>query len=225
MSISRNIIVAVDETDPKLFKKIVDALDSDLCIVKIGSVTFNAIGQDALFYVAEKGFEIFLDLKFHDIPNTVKKSIFGLSSLPIKMLTVHISGGLKMLESAMEAVSNSKILVFGVTVLTSLADKDTSEIYKRTTEDQFLKMLHLAEHAGIDGIVCSPKELKLLSKSKSLLSITPGIRIDNLNDDQQRTMPPKEAIDQGADYIVIGRPITKSNNISDTLKLIHKSIK
>tara|TARA_B100000963_G_scaffold135796_1_gene118198 strand:+ start:3186 stop:3863 length:678 start_codon:yes stop_codon:yes gene_type:complete len=224
MSISRNIIVAIDETDPNLFKKIVDSLDSDLCMVKIGSVSFNAIGQDALSYAAKKGFEIFLDLKFHDIPNTVKKSISGLSSLPIKMLTVHTSGGLKMMESAMEAVSNSKILVFGVTVLTSLTDNDTSEVYKRKTEDQFLKMLKLAERAGIDGIVCSPKELKLMSKSESLMSITPGIRIDNLNDDQQRTMSPKEAIDQGADYIVIGRPITKSNNISDTLKLIYNSI-
>ena len=82
MSRSRNIIVAIDETDPHLFKKIVDSLDSDLCIIKIGSVSFNAIGQDALLYVAKKGFEIFLDLKFHDIPNTVKKSISGLSSLP-----------------------------------------------------------------------------------------------------------------------------------------------
>ena len=159
MSRSRNIIVAIDETDPHLFKKIVDSLDSDLCIIKIGSVSFNAIGQDALLYVAKKGFEIFLDLKFHDIPNTVKKSISGLSSLPIKMLTVHTSGGLKMMESAMEAVSDSKILIFGVTVLTSLTDVDSSEIYKRKTENQFLKMLHLAERAGIDGIVCSPREL------------------------------------------------------------------
>ena len=127
-------------------------------------------------------FEIFLDLKLHDIPNTVKKSVEGLVSLPIKMLTIHTSGGKNMMESAMEGVSGSDIKVFGVTALTSLSDDDTYEIYRRSATEQVNAMLDLAESACIDGVVCSPYELELVSKRESLLSITPGIRLDESND-------------------------------------------
>tara|TARA_A100001015_G_scaffold235044_1_gene266710 strand:+ start:313 stop:975 length:663 start_codon:yes stop_codon:yes gene_type:complete len=219
------IIVAIDEIDFKKASNILDNLDSDQCMIKIGSVAFNSIGPDIIFYAAKKGFDIFLDLKLHDIPNTVKKSIEGLISYPIKMLTLHAAGGREMMIAGMEAVLGTDIKIFGVTALTSLSDADTSEIYQRTTAEQVSVMLDLAESVGLDGVVCSPHELELVSQRQSLLSITPGIRMNDLNHDQKRVMTPKEAIDLGADYLVIGRPITKSMDIKKSLNEIYNSIK
>ena len=221
---SKPIIVAVDETQLSSFKQTVDSLDSNLCMIKVGSVSFNAIGHEALTYVASKGFEIFLDLKLHDIPNTVKKSIEGLISLPIGMMTIHTSGGLEMMKAAKKAVSDTDIKIFGVTALTSLSDEDTSTIFQRTASNQVKIMLDLAQEAQIDGVVCSPHELDLVLERKSLLSITPGIRLSESADDQSRVMTPKDAISKGADYIVIGRPITNAPNISEALQEIHDSI-
>ena len=221
---SKPIIVAVDETQLSSFKQTVDSLDSNLCMIKVGSVSFNAIGHEAIRYAASKGFEIFLDLKLHDIPNTVKKSIEGLISLPIGMMTIHTSGGLEMMKAAKKAVEDSNIKIFGVTALTSLSDDDTSVIFKRTASNQVKAMLDLAQEAQIDGVVCSPHELDLVVARKSLLSITPGIRLYESSDDQSRVMTPKDAISKGADYIVIGRPITNAPNIGEALQKIHNSI-
>ena len=221
---SKTIIVAVDETKLGNFQSVVDSLDSDLCMIKIGSVSFNALGHQAISYASNKGFKIFLDLKLHDIPNTVKKSINGLFSLPIDMMTIHISGGLEMMKAAKKAVDGTDIKIFGVTALTSLSDEDTSLIFKRTAAEQVNTMLDLAEQAGIDGIVCSPHELSLVTKRESLLSITPGIRLKDSNDDQNRVMTPKDALKQGANFLVIGRPITEAKNIKKALLEIHNSI-
>jgi len=221
---SKTIIVAVDETQLGNFQNVVDSLDSDLCMVKIGSVSFNALGHQAISYASNKGFKIFLDLKLHDIPNTVKKSIKGLVSLPIDMMTIHTSGGLEMMKAAKNAVDGTDIKIFGVTALTSLSDEDTSLIFKRTAAEQVNTMLDLAEQAGIDGVVCSPHELSLVTKRESLLSITPGIRLKDSNDDQNRVMTPKDALKQGANFLVIGRPITEAKNIKEALLEIHNSI-
>ena len=218
------IIVAIDEIDFKKSSNIIDNLDSEKCMIKISSVAFNSIGHEIISHASKKGFEIFLDLKLHDIPNTVKKSIEGLVSYPIKMLTIHISGGKEMMTAAMEAVAGTGIKIFGVTALTSLSDDDTIEIFQRTTSEHVDAMLDLAQSAGIDGIVCSPHELEIVSKRESLLSITPGIRTQDSNDDQKRIMTPREAAELGADYIVIGRPITLSNDIGKSLNEIYLSI-
>ena len=218
------IIVAIDENNFKKASELINKLDPKKCMVKIGSVAFNSIGHEIIYYAADQGFKIFLDLKLHDIPNTVKKSIQGLASLPIKMLTIHTSGGKDMMMAAMEATSNTQIKVFGVTALTSLSDDEIDEIFQRTSSEQVNAMLDLAESAGIDGIVCSPHELKLVKKRDNLLSITPGIRLQDSNDDQKRVMTPKEAINLGADYLVIGRPITQSDDILETLEGIFNKI-
>ena len=218
------IIVAIDEIDLNNASAIVDNLDHKKCMVKIGSVSFNSIGHQIIYYAAEKGFDIFLDLKLHDIPNTVKKSIEGLSSLPISMLTIHTSGGKDMMMAAMEAVSGTQIKVFGVTALTSLNNDDTNQIFQRTTAGQVDAMLNLAQEAGIHGVVCSPQELELVNKRENLLSITPGIRLQDSNDDQKRVMTPKEAINLGADFLVIGRPITEAENIGEALDEIFQNI-
>ena len=218
------IIVAIDENNFKKASNVIDKLDSEKCMIKIGSAAFNSLGHKIIDYTAQKGFDIFLDLKIHDIPNTVKKTIEGLSSLPIKILTVHTSGGKDMMSAAMEAVSGTDIKVFGVTVLTSLNDDDTAAIFKRTPSEQVEAMLDAAESAGIDGVVCSPHELKQVKKRESLLTITPGIRLQNVNDDQKRVMTPKEAISLGADFLVIGRPITGAKNIGEALDDIYQNI-
>ena len=218
------IIVAIDEINFKKASNVIDNLDSEKCMVKIGSVAFNSLGHKIIDYAAQKSFDIFLDLKLHDIPNTVKKTIEDLSSLPIKILTVHASGGEDMMSAAMEAVFGTSIKIFGVTVLTSLNDEDTFAIFKRSPSEQVEAMLDAAESAGLDGVVCSPHELKQVKKRKSLLSITPGIRLQNLNDDQKRVMTPKEAINLGADFLVIGRPITEAKNIGEALDEIFQNI-
>jgi len=221
---SKKIIVAIDENQSNEAKNIINQLDSSMCMVKIGSISFNSIGREIISYSCEKGFDIFLDLKLHDIPNTVKKSIEGLTSLPISMLTIHTSGGKDMMMAAMEAVSGTQIKVFGVTALTSLNNDDTNQIFQRTTAGQVDAMLNLAQEAGIHGVVCSPQELELVNKRENLLSITPGIRLRDSNDDQKRVMTPKEAINQGADFLVIGRPITEAENIGEALDEIFQNI-
>ena len=221
---SKSIIVALDEYKQTKFEQVLDQLDPNLCMIKIGSVSFNSLGREVVIEAANKGFDVFLDLKLHDIPNTVKKSIEGLVDLPIKMMTVHTSGGQKMLQESLEAVKDTKIQIFGVTALTSLADEDTQTIYRCNAKDQVLAMLKLAVQSGIHGVVCSPHELSLVKNNSDLLTITPGIRMKSLGDDQTRTMSPKEAIDNGSDFLVIGRPITASTNIKNSLQEIYDSI-
>ena len=141
------------------------------------------------------------------------------------MLTIHTSGGQDMMTAAMEAANDNDIKIIGVTALTSLNDADTIDIFQRNVSEQVNKMLDLAELSAINGVVCSPHELELVKNRNSLLSITPGIRLNDLNDDQKRVMTPKEAIDLGADYLVIGRPITASKNIIKSLNEIYESIR
>ena len=219
-----SIIVALDEYEQIKFDKVLDQLDPSLCMVKIGSVSFNSLGREAVTKAANKGFDIFLDLKLHDIPNTVKKSIEGLADLPIKMMTIHTSGGLKMLQESVDAVKDTSIKIFGVTALTSLSEEDTKIIYRRNINDQILAMITLAKQSGIHGVVCSPHELSLVKNNSNLLTITPGIRMKSLGDDQARTMSPREAIDNGSNFLVIGRPITASTNIKNSLQEIYDSI-
>ena len=219
-----SIIVALDEHNQENFDDVLSQLDPGLCMVKIGSVSFNSLGRECVLKAANKGFDIFLDLKLHDIPNTVKKSINGLVNLPIKMMTVHASGGQKMLEESVAATMNTDIKIFGVTALTSLSDTDTNFIYKREAKEQVLAMIDLAKKSSIHGVVCSPQELSLVKNNSNLLTITPGIRLKSLDDDQTRVMTPKEAIDNGSDFLVIGRPITASNSIKNSLKEIYDSI-
>ena len=218
------IIEAIDETNLKKAIEITDCLDPSKCMIKIGSVLFNSIGQEIILHIADRGFGIFLDLKLHDIPNTVKRSIETLSKLPIKMITIHTSGGIDMMKASVEAVSGTEVKVFGVTALTSLDDNDSIEIFNRNSSEQVKKMLDLAELSGLDGVVCSPHELEIVNKRTSLLSITPGIRLRDNNDDQKRIMTPREAIDLGSDYLVIGRPITASDDIGKSLEEIYLSI-
>ena len=219
------IFVACDTSNiNKINKIITETKSSNLKVGYKFGLEFLNSKNGRTFVSKIKNKTVFADLKLHDIPNTVKKSIKGLALLPIKMITIHISGGKDMMIAAMEAVAGTKIKIFGVTALTSLNNEQTKQIFKRTTSEQVNAMLDLAELVGIDGVICSPHELELVKKRRSLLSITPGIRLQNLNDDQKRVMTPKEANNLGADYLVIGRPITESDDISESLDEIYSSI-
>ena len=216
------IIVALDiesERALELAKK----LNPQECKVKVGSQLFTADGPIIVEKLNELGFDIFLDLKFHDIPNTVKKAVEVAIKMGVWMLNVHSLGGKEMLRAAYEVVEKVSIkpLLVGVTVLTSLNDKSLKEVgLGLNTEDQVLLLAELCQAEGLNGVVCSANELSVLRKhlEEDFLLVTPGIRSSGLeNDDQKRISTASEAISNGADYIVIGREI--SNEIDPSKKI------
>ena len=220
------IIVAIDTFDFEKANAILEQLNPDLCLVKIGSVVFNALGKSFLQHVSSQGFKIFLDLKLHDIPNTVYETIIGFNDCKIDMLTVHLSGGEEMIRKAMQAGKSINTKVIGVSILTSLEEEDSLTLFGNKLEDQISNLFKIAVKVNIDGIVCSPHELEIANKilGSHLIKITPGIRDIKVEDDQARTMSAKEAIERGSSFLVIGRPITQSKDISQTLQNFNNSI-
>ena len=220
------IIVAIDTYDLQEANVILDQLDSNLCKIKIGSVVFNSLGKSFLKEVSSRGFKIFLDLKLHDIPNTVHEAILGFHDCSIDMLTVHLSGGEEMLRKAMLAGKSINAKVIGVSILTSLEESDTLSLFDNKLDHQIRNLFEIAVKANLDGVVCSPHELEMSNTilNSDSIKITPGIRDIKVEDDQARTMNAKEAIEQGATFLVIGRPITQAQDISTALKTFSDSI-
>tara|TARA_E500000081_G_scaffold17293_1_gene21044 strand:+ start:2776 stop:3462 length:687 start_codon:yes stop_codon:yes gene_type:complete len=220
------IIVAIDTFDLKQANAILDQLNPNICLVKIGSVIFNALGKTFLKHVSSRGFKIFLDLKLHDIPNTVYETIIGFNDCKIDMLTVHLSGGEEMLNKAMLAAKSINAKVIGVSILTSLDEKDSLALFNSKIEDQISYLFKIALKANIDGIVCSPHELEIANTilGTHVIKITPGIRDVKVDDDQERTMSAKEAIKKGSTYLVIGRPITQADDVADALQNFNDTI-
>ena len=220
------IIVAIDTFDLKQANAILDQLDPDLCMVKIGSVVFNALGKKFLKHVSSQGFKIFLDLKLHDIPNTVYEAILGFHDCSIDMLTVHLSGGEEMLKKAMLASKSNNFKVIGVSILTSLEDSDTMALFDNKLDHLIRNFFQMAVKANLDGVVCSPHELEVANKilGSDVIKITPGIRNIIEKDDQSRTMSAKEAIARGSSFLVIGRPITQAEDIAKALQNLNDTI-
>ena len=220
------IIVAIDTFDLKKANTILDQLDPELCKIKIGSVVFNSLGKSLLHEVFQRGFKIFLDLKLHDIPNTVHETILGFHDCNIDMLTVHLSGGEEMLKKAILAAQIIKTQVIGVSILTSLDESDSLTLFNNSLNDQIVNLFKLAKKTKIDGIVCSPHELEIANTilGTHSIKITPGIRDIKVADDQERTMSAKEAIDKGSTYLVIGRPITQADDIANALQNFNDTI-
>ena len=220
------IIVAIDTYDLEEANAILDQLNPNLCKVKIGSVVFNSIGKSFLKEVSSRGFKIFLDLKLHDIPNTVHEAILGFHDCNIDMLTVHLSGGEEMLKKAMLAGKSIDTKVIGVSILTSLEDSDTIALFDNKLDHQIRNLFEIAVKANLDGVVCSPHELEMSNTilNSDSIKITPGIRDIKVEDDQARIMSAKEAIEKGATFLVIGRPITQAQNISRALNTFSDSI-
>ena len=205
---------------------ILDQLDSTLCKIKVGSIVFNALGKSFLQSVSFRGFKIFLDLKLHDIPNTVSETILGFQDCSIDMLTVHLSGGEKMLTQAMLAAKTIHAKLIGVSILTSLEESDTLDLFDNNLNDQLTRLFKIANKTNLDGIVCSPLELERANTilEPNTIKITPGIREVKTDDDQARTMSAQEAIQKGASFLVIGRPITQADDIATALKNFNKLI-
>lgn len=221
------IICALDTQDLNEAISLANALRGKVGMVKLGLEFFAAHGPSGVREVAKCNIPIFLDLKLHDIPNTVAKTVEVIKALNAEILTLHISGGTKMLEKALSVVQGTKTKLIGVTVLTSMGNEDLNELgVAREAKSQVILLAKLAKKIGLHGIVCSALEAQEVRKEcgKDFKIITPGIRIDSGYDDQKRTATPKEAINSGADYIVIGRPITKSDRPANSAELMLKSL-
>ena len=225
------IIVALDYPNEHEALSLAEMLSPQQCRVKVGKELYTAAGPSIIRELTSLGFEIFLDLKFHDIPNTTARACAVAADMGVWMVNVHASGGRKMLEKCMEALAGygkEKPLLVGVTVLTSLSGQELNEIgINKTPEEQVLLLAKLCEQAGLDGVVCSAQEAGMLRRElhASFQLVTPGIRPNNTQkDDQKRTMTPTEALNMGVNYLVVGRPITQSSDPVAALAAIHEEI-
>ena len=212
---NKRLIIALDFKNIDEMSHFISNLDPQKCIVKVGLQLFISEGPKVLDFLSQRGFEIFLDLKLHDIPNTVRKSVEEISQYNVKLTTIHLQGGRDMIQAANQVKGDTKIL--GVSLLTSLDDSDTRELYNNDFEKQFNNLINLAKETKVDGIVCSSQELELIT-DPSLIKVVPGIRNQESSDDQKRVMTSSEAYSNGADYIVVGRPITQAKYIEEAVK-------
>tara|TARA_B100001115_G_scaffold102878_1_gene75833 strand:- start:24 stop:677 length:654 start_codon:yes stop_codon:yes gene_type:complete len=211
---NKRLIVALDTNNISKAKEIASHLNPKHCMVKVGLELFISQRENILDYLSSKDFEIFLDLKLHDIPNTVSKALKAIQEFNVSMTTIHLKGGKDMVKAASESAGDIKLL--GVSILTSLSEKEIENTYGVTFDNLFQRLLHIVNDSKIDGIVCSPHELKLLENINKI-KVVPGIRNQVTGDDQRRVMSSSEAYALGADFIVVGRPITEALDIKKEL--------
>tara|TARA_B100002052_G_scaffold69455_1_gene62844 strand:+ start:7006 stop:7689 length:684 start_codon:yes stop_codon:yes gene_type:complete len=208
---------------------IADKLDPNICRLKVGNQLFTSSGPKIVKTLHDKGFEIFLDLKFHDIPNTVYESVRSAANLGVWMINVHASGGSKMLDASRKALEgfDKPPLLVGVTILTSISEEILTEIGFKNLVKQVMRLTKLAQRSGLDGVVCAASDASKVKQAcgESFLTVTPGIRPRDADlNDQSRISTPKEAIANGSDFLVIGRPITGSEDPTNALENIYKEV-
>ncbi|HQT82145.1 MAG: orotidine 5'-phosphate decarboxylase [Ferrovum sp. 37-45-19] len=227
----KSIIVALDYAKESDALNFVAQCDPTLCRLKVGKELFTLAGPGFVKKIVNLGFDVFLDLKFHDIPNTVAAACRAAADLGVWMINVHASGGVTMMEKAfnsLESYSTSRPKLIAVTVLTSLSQEDLLQLgMKESLEQQVLRLATLTQRSGLDGVVCSAREASLLRAQlgREFLLVTPGIRLDaSAQDDQVRVVTPKDAIQLGSNYLVIGRPITQSKDPILTLQSIYSTL-
>ncbi|MFZ7239822.1 orotidine-5'-phosphate decarboxylase [Avibacterium avium] len=228
---SSKVIVALDYEKEAQALALVDQLDPSQCRLKVGKEMFTTLGTNFIKQLHSRNFDVFLDLKFHDIPNTVARAVRSAADLGVWMVDLHASGGLRMMEEAkniLEPYGKGAPILIGVTVLTSMEDLDLLQIgINASPMEQVIRLAHLTQRAGLDGVVCSPQEVEILRAhcGEDFKLITPGIRpIGSDFGDQRRVMTPAAAIQAGSDYLVIGRPITQAENPAEVLRAINASI-
>lgn len=230
MTCTSPVIVALDYPTQAQALSLVDQLDPRQCRLKVGKELYTREGAPVLAALHQRGFEVFLDLKFHDIPNTVAKACAVAADLGVWMVNVHASGGEKMMQAAREALDKmgASTLLIAVTVLTSMSQADLQQIGVDVDPmDQVMRLAGLANNSGLDGVVCSAQEASRLKHQfgTEFKLVTPGIRpVGAAANDQQRIMTPPQALQAGVDYMVIGRPITQSDQPAVALKHIINSI-
>jgi orotidine-5'-phosphate decarboxylase len=224
------VVVALDYPSPELALELVARLSPPLCRLKVGKELFTRGGPALVENLQGRGFDVFLDLKFHDIPNTVAAAVRAAAELGVWMVNVHASGGRRMMEAAVEALQPfaDKPLLIGVTVLTSMSDQDLEELgYTETAGARVMRLAALAADCGLDGVVCSAREATALRRSRggAFCLVTPGIRLagDDAGD-QRRVLTPADAIAAGADYLVIGRSVTGAQDPLLALQRIHAEL-
>ena len=203
--------------------------DPSNCRLKIGSQLFTSSGPKIIKELDSRGFEIFLDLKFHDIPNTVYEAVRSAADLGVWMINVHASGGKNMLEASKNALIDFEEppLLIAVTLLTSLSENSIQEIGLNNLSEQVLRLAKLSHECELDGVVCASSDTVIIKKEfgKEFITVTPGIRPDRSKlNDQSRVSTPSEAVKNGSDFLVIGRPITESDDPAGALKDIYKQI-
>ena len=226
------IIVALDYEKESDALALVDQIDPNLCRLKVGKEMFTTLGMNFVKQLHQRNFDVFLDLKYHDIPNTVARAVRSAADLGVWMVDLHASGGLRMMEEAkriLEPYGKDAPLLIAVTVLTSMEDLDLLQIgINASPMEQVLRLAHLTQRAGLDGVVCSPQAVEILRNAcgEEFKLVTPGIRPIGADfGDQRRVMAPTAAIRAGSDYLVIGRPITKADNPVEILRSINASIR
>ena len=214
MTDPKPVIVALDFADPRQASALAERLDPAQCRVKVGKELFTRGGPAVIEALMQRGFDVFLDLKYHDIPNTVAKACQAAAELGIWMVNVHATGGRRMMEAAREALAqySERPYLIAVTILTSLADAELAEIgFTGSAADNAIRLAGLAQQCGLDGVVCSSQEVASMRDrfGQDFCLVTPGIRPSGYQaDDQRRIMTPGQAIQAGSDYLVIGRPVT-----------------
>ena len=214
------VCIALDVGSRNEALDLVRLLHDSVGMFKVGMQLFTAEGPSLVMEIIKAGGKVFLDLKFHDIPNTVKNAAAEAAKLGVSMMTIHTAGGAVLMHAVAselrEKFGSAKPLVVGITVLTSLDDKSLGEVgISSNMETQVLRMARLAENSGLDGVVCSPREIQMIRSAvgRAFRIVTPGIRMPGQSsDDQQRTATPREAIASGADYIVVGRAVTNAGD-------------
>ena len=224
------VIIALDFSSEKQVLEFTRQLEPSMCKLKIGKELFTLAGPNLVGHLIDKGFDVFLDLKFHDIPNTVARACKVAADLGVWMLNVHALGGRNMLIAAREALesSSTRQLLIAVTILTSMGQEDLQEIgLNGTPEDNVLRLASLTKNAGLDGVVCSSREVSNLrqKQGEAFTLVTPGIRPAGSDaGDQKRIMTPVDAVQAGSNYLVIGRPITQSSDPIQTLHTINTEL-
>lgn len=227
-SAQEKFIVALDVPDAEAADRLLDQLGDSVRWVKVGLQLFTAEGPSLVQKLKSRGYKVFLDLKFHDIPNTVHGAIRSAVNLGVEMTTMHFSGGARMIAAAHKAAEGSPLLILGITVLTSFDEAELAGIgLHDPVEKQVRRLVDLGVSQGVRGVVCSPLEIAVLRQAhgSALTIVTPGVRpAGGDKGDQSRVMTPSEAIRTGADYLVIGRPITGAPSPKDAARAIAEEI-
>ena len=224
------VIVALDYDNQQSALNLAEQLDPSQCRLKVGKELFTVAGPQLVKALVERDFDVFLDLKFHDIPNTTAHAISAAADLGVWMANVHACGGGRMMEAAQQSLAQkgSDMLLIAVTVLTSMDQSDLQQVgIANSPKEQVLHLARLAKNSGLQGVVCSAQEASALKTylGTDFKLITPGIRLpDNAADDQRRIVSPADAIAMGSDFLVIGRPITQSADPLATLNKINQSL-
>ncbi len=226
---NKPVIIALDFDSERDVFNLVDQLSPENCRLKVGKELFTACGPGIVKNLVARNFDVFLDLKFHDIPNTVAKALMAASDLGVWMVNVHASGGARMLDAARAALTgNNAPLLIAVTVLTSMEQRDLLQIGIADSLDQhILKLAALAANAGLDGVVCSAMESSALREAfgRDFCLVTPGIRpAGSAPDDQRRIVTPRAAIESGSHFLVVGRPVTQAAHPAEALQAINASL-